>query len=353
MVIVILYFCRGLACLWTLLLAAAVVLGSGAGSASAAKLSSRQVRIGSSLPSVMTIYELHFTIGTVGLIGSIEFEYCTNNPFVGTSCVAPAGLDFTSAALTAQSGETGFSVDAGNTTANRMVITRPVAVAAAQAASYTFDPVTNPSTPKQTVYVRMATFATTDATGPFTDEGAAALSTSGSLAVGGFVPPFITLCAGITVNGNCSIVQGSLLELGELSASAARSGTSQFAVATNDPAGYTTSVIGTTLTSGNNVIPAAAAPQPSSPGNGQFGINLRNNTAPDVGEEPTGLGSGTISADYGTVDQYKFVSGDQLVASADPTEFNTFTVSYIANVAASQAPGAYAATMTYIATAAF
>lgn len=339
--------------LQALLLVAPVALVLVVRHVAAATLNSRLVLLSTSLPSAPATHAFSFDVQTAGALGSIEFEYCTNDPFIGAPCTAPFGLDLTTASLSGESGETGFTTDIVNTTANRMVITRPSLPATPQTVTYTFAITNNPSNAKQTVYVRISTFASTNATGPRSDSGTVAFSTSGSLNVGGYVPPFLTLCTGVSVAGNCTSATGSLVRLGELSPSQPTAGTSQFAVATNDPGGYSAFIIGTTLTSGNHIIPALAAQSASSSGTGQFGINLRQNNAPAVGQNRAGSGTGNVVINYNTPNQYKFVSGEQLVTSVISTEFNTFTVSYIVNVPSSQPPGFYTATMTYVATAAF
>ena len=65
------------------------------------------------------------------------------------------------------------------------------------------------------------------------------------------------------------------------------------------------------------------------------------------------LAIGTYGAGYGTVNTFNFTTGDTVAQSAGPTNNNTFKVSYIANIGTAQAAGAYATTLTYIATATF
>jgi hypothetical protein len=122
---------------------------------------------------------------------------------------------------------------------------------------------------------------------------------------------------------------------------------------TNAANGYNITVNGTTLASGANTIPALAAQTGSAAGTSQFGLNLRANTTPAVGANPTGGGSGNYSGTYGTANQYRFNSGDIVAQAAVPTNANTFTASYIVNIGGAQAAGVYTATMTYICTASF
>jgi hypothetical protein len=117
--------------------------------------------------------------------------------------------------------------------------------------------------------------------------------------------------------------------------------------ATNAEGGYNLRVIGGTMASGNNVLPAMNG-APSQQGVSQFGINLRANTNPIIGQEVTGPGSAGIAAGYNQQNQFRYQSGDVLVSTADPDNFRKFTVSYIVNVASGQPGGVYATTLTYI-----
>jgi hypothetical protein len=53
------------------------------------------------------------------------------------------------------------------------------------------------------------------------------------------------------------------------------------------------------------------------------------------------------------VDQYKFVTGDQVASKVSADNFRLYTVTYIANISGAQPAGAYKSTLTYIATATF
>lgn len=322
-----------------------------AANTTASPLTSKSITVGSSLPSATTTHTIRFNIPTVSSIGSIEFEYCTNTPFEGTPCTAPVGLNLSGVSLASQTGETGFSIDPAST-ANRIVLTRPASLTSIGTATYRFTNAVNQSAPNSYAYVRISTFASLDATGPRTDTGAVAYSTSQALSVNGYVPPYLTFCVGITVSLNCTSINGEFNGFGELSKTSPNFASSQFSIATNDPSGYTTSVFGLTMTSGTNIIPALTVPTASQPGVSQFGINLRSNTNPSVGANPSGLGTGSIATGYNVPNQFKFANGI-VASSALPSNFNLFTVSYLINVGPSQKPGIYSTTMTYVASVAF
>ena len=318
----------------------------------AASLGPRRITITDSAPSANTTHEFRFDIETVHSVGSIEFQYCSNSPLSGTPCTAPAGLNVSGASILSQLGESGFSIHP-NTTANRIVISRAAANTTIGTKTFTFDPITNPSTPNQATFVRISTFPSTDGTGAFTDNGGVAFVVTANLTVNAYVPPFLILCVGVTVAGDCSTVNGTNIDLGVLASSITSAASSQFGVATNDPLGYQTYAVGTTMTAGNNVIPALTVQSPSSVGASQFGINVRANTVPSIGQNPTGVGSGILSNLYDDPNLYRFQSGDMLANATLPSDFNIYTISYIVNVDSSQAPGRYSTTMTIVGIAAF
>lgn len=322
------------------------------GQSFAQDLANRSVAISTAVPSAAATETFSLTPVTITSTGSIVFTYCTNSPQLADPCTPPAGLDLSSAALTQQTGNTGFSLDVAASTANSLVLTRAPAVASPVPSTYVFAPVTNPSAANQTVYVRISTYASTDGSGAFTDKGAVAFSTSQTFSVGAYVPPFIELCVGITVAPDCSSTAGDSIDLGTLSPQATKSATSQYAVGTNDVTGYAAYVLGSTMTSGNNVIPAAnmTANQLAT---SEFGLNLRKNNGPPVGQDPTGAGTGVPATGYDTPDLFSFVPGSLISSSPLSTDFNRMTVSYIVNVSPTQPAGVYDTTITYLASVQF
>lgn len=320
----------------------------------ASQMQNRSVTLGSSLPGASTQHLFNFDIGTTSNIASLSFEYCSNSPLLETACVAPIGLDSTALSLTGQTTNLGFSYDSVNSTANRVVLTRPSTPAILGTSSYTLDNIVNPTLTNNTTYVRIASYASADASGAYIDEGAVAFSTGpSSFNVGAFVPPYLTFCVGQTVDLNCSSVGGVFVDFGEFSSFSTSTATTQFSAATNDASGYNVFLYGQTLTSGNTIINPLSTTGGSVVGQSQFGFNLRNNTNPTVGATPSGPGTGVVSANYNLQNSFRFSNSELVAYSSLPTEFTRFTVSYIANVPEDQAPGIYATTLTYLAVASF
>lgn len=319
----------------------------------AAEVTNRSVTVSSSLASVVTSHNFKFNFISTSNIGSITFLYCDNTPLIGSACNAPAGLNVSAATLTGQTGNTGFGIDTTDTTNNQIVLTRASAPAAAVASSYDFANITNPSTSDRTVFVRITTYASADGSGSYTDYGSVAFATNSPFSVSTTVPPFVNLCAGVTVASDCSSTSGDHISMGSLSISQAKTATSQFAGATNSTTGYAVYLLGTTMTSGNNFIPALSTPTASKPGTSQFGINLTVNTGPAVGQGPSGAGTASPTVRYGTANRFTFVNGDMVASSGIPSEYNRMTVSYLANIGSSQPGGVYSTTITFLATGTF
>ncbi len=339
----------GLAGLFSL----ASLIGLFTGDAHAAQISSRSLRIESVVPSATTRHSFTFSYDTsasVPAIGSIAFEYCTS-PLDQIACVAPTGMDASGAILTDQTGETGFSILSAQS--NKIILTRtPAQPPAANPSAYVFDTIVNPST-TATLFVRISTYTTADGTGPFTDFGAVANSTTRGVQLSTEEPPYLKFCVGLSLGNDCTTANESVVDLGDLSTSRAASGSSQMIAATNAEFGLAITVYGTTMTSGNNVIQSLTSPTVSAPGNAQFGMNLRDNSDPNVGEEPSGAGIANPTTAYNIPNRYLFQSGNVVATSPDATDSRKFTSSYIVNISPVQPPGVYTATLTYICTATF
>jgi len=330
---------------------ALLVFGSVAPVVHAAEITDRSLTLSSSIPSDSANYTFNFTVPSTDVIQSFSAEICET---AADTCVTPSGFDASGANLINQPsgfGDPNWTVDAADSGALRMTNSGN-ADTPGGSQSVTFGSVVNPSATNTTFFARITTYENDDYTGAI-DDGVVAVSTGEGITVAGFVPPILTFCVGIEISGDCSTATGDNLDMGTFSPNTTTSGTSQFRVATNAGDGYSVTVAGTTLSSGSNTIPALTSQTASQTGAGQFGLNLRNNTNPNVGSNVSGDGSATPSADYGSVDEFKFVDGDIVATAAGPTNPNTFTSSYIVNIEDQQAAGNYTTTLTYIATANF
>jgi hypothetical protein len=319
--------------------------------ASGDQLPLRSLTLENGLASTNDNYTLGFTIPVVGTLGSIRLQLCAESPLIGAPCTLPVGMDLTGVTLATQSGETGFSVLSASGT--NIILSRLPSAASVGPVGYKLSGIMNPSNPGA-YFGRIQTYASTDGTGPSTNYGGLAMDIALSVQVTATVPPYLYFCMGVQITGtDCTTVTGNYLNFGDFNSLTASTAETQMVAGTNADFGYGITVNGTTLTSGVNTIPPVSIPDVSRPGTSQFGMNLRANTDPVVGENPSGGGSGAPTAGYGTVDQYKFNPGDIVASVSAPDLSRKYTATYIANIAKTQPAGIYVSTLTYVATASF
>lgn len=322
------------------------------GQTDAARFQDRSMLIGSPNPSDVTFYQVAFTFPTVTTVGSVKLMFC-DSPLPSLPCVVPPGLDITQATLAAQSGETGFSIT--QQTNDTIVLSRSPSVAGNTVSSYRFDNMQNPSNPTERIYVRLSDYASTNATGAEIDFGSVVAQLTAPVEVYSQVPPILIFCVAETIqDDDCQDANGNFANYGELSSSQARSSTSELLARTNAQYGYSISVTGRTMTAGIHEIPASVLPTESAPGVGQFGFNLVANSQPNVGAAPVGPGTNAVTnADYAQANKYVFRDGDIIVSSTGVTPTRKFTASYIVNIPATQSPGIYSTTLSYLCLAGF
>lgn len=345
---------RGLSTALVFILFLSILPFVGIPQARAAELNNRSIFIQSSFASEVTNHDYLFQTAGPSTVGSVGFLYCSNSPLHEDPCTAPAGLDVSGASIDSQSGFTGFGVSVA-TTANDLILTRAPALEPATPVGFSLGNIQNPSGPNQTYYVRISVFDNVDGGGTRVDRGSVAFVVEDRYDVTAYVPPYMTFCVAVTVALDCSTIAGFLADFGEFSEISPTTATTQFSVATNDPSGYNTFITGQTMTSGVNIIPALSTTSASSSGTSQFGLNLRNNSVPNVGADPQAgaVASGVPDPDYNTPNLFRFVDGDRLAYSPNSTGFNRYTVSYIVNINPAQAPGIYATTLSFTSVASF
>lgn len=316
-------------------------------------LQDRQLEISTSAAGAHDVtYNFSFSLLQAETLGSIEFQFCSNDPLIGDPCTAPFGFDALNVQLASQSGEGGFFVS-GSSTVNDILLTRPASAATAGGTNYTFTQIINP-TDAGSYYVRLLTYPTSDGTGTPNDTGGIAYALNSQISLSAEVPPYLLFCVGTDIVGfDCTTATNEYVDFGNFSDTTTSAANTQLVAATNGQGGYGIWVTGTTLTSGNNTIPALAADTASQTGTSQFGLNLVANTKPQVGTSAQGPGVGAVEPNYAVANKYRFVSGEELANAAQADDYRKYTVSYIVNIDKSQPPGVYANTLTYVAVANF
>lgn len=308
---------------------------------------SRKVIIGSSVASANTTYNFTFTASS-STIKSVSFQACDTAAGACTQSGSASGFSSSAPGSTLTGQPTGlgsggsWTIDTSDATSLRIANNSNTGAPSADAA-VNFSNVHNPSASNSTFFIRITTYSDASWTTPL-DNGTVATSTAGQ----------ITVTANVNETLTFTLASDSVA-LGTLTSASTASGTSTFAVATNASTGYSVNYSGSTLTAGTNTITAMSTKAVSSVGSKQFGINLRNNATPDVGSDISGGGTGgTVALDYNTIDQFKFLpAGEEIASSATPTNSNTYTISYIANIDDITAAGQYSTVVSFVATAKF
>lgn len=331
--------------------------------------------VGGSTPGGVVNHHFKWKVGENHTLGSIKIEYCaTADDLILPTCTVPTGLVTNGGPtnLAANTGDvTGFTLN--KTTNGIPYLTRTAAaVTAGDDVDFVIGSVTNPTTANYTFFVRLTSYASIDTTGSSVDAGNVAASTATPIELEGVMPESLIFCTGATIptaNDCSSATPGDIYFDRLFSPLDTATSRSQFAVSTNAGFGYAVTVNGPTLTSGSNFIgtdddPAVGmAKGPVVLGTAQFGLNLKLNTITDINTDPLGLEKdsvgnpapviGAAHTNYATVDEFKYASGDIVATSAGATNWERFTVSYIANVPGAQAAGTYVTTLTYVATPTF
>ena len=325
--------------------------------ANAAQLSARKLTLSTSNPAssaATTTYTFNFTTGTTATYQSFQAQICTT---ASGTCTTPTGFLNSSSTFTSSTLSGSWSVNTATAGSIRGTATGATSTTTGTAKQIVFGNVQNPTTTNQTFFARMTLYSDAAWATPV-DTGVVAASTTTQINLTGVMNETLVFCTGTSVTGqNCGTIAGSTVDFGTFSSSATSSGTSVMVASTNGVSGYSITINGSTLTcgscSGSPTIAALASQTASSTGTAQFGANLVSNSTPSVGAAVSGPGSGTATANYNTTNQFRFVTADSVASAAGATDADTYTVSYIVNVPATQAAGTYTATMTYIATATF
>lgn len=314
------------------------------------KLPNRSLRIDDATPGATTDYYISFRYPADTIIGSIRFLMC-DSAVIDDPCVNPGG-DMSSALLGSQSGVTGFNITSQS--ANEILISRAAnQFASTVQSTYRFDDVVNPTGLPQKFFIRIQTYPSDDGSSTFNHASSVVSATTEPIVITSEVPPILYFCAALFVTEYCQSIGGNFIDYGNLSSVTEDAAVSQFGAATNAPGGYVVTINGNTMTAGIRSIAPLAVPTINVPGTAQFGLNLRANTNPAIGQDVFGDGFGVVTANYNTPDQFMYQDGDIVATSATPTLFNTFTVTYLVNVPPTQEAGIYNTTVTYICTAAF
>ena len=140
---------------------------------------------------------------------------------------------------------------------------------------------------------------------------------------------------------------------GSFSASTTSTSTATFQVADYTSYGYVVQIVGNAPSSGSHSLSTMSLTGPSQVGIEQFGINLVANTSPiSVGANPNHgqFGFGSATSNYGTTNNYRYVSGETIATGPKSSGVTLYTISYIVNVGGLTPGGYYTGAQTIICT---
>lgn len=303
-------------------------------------------------PSATTTYRINLTYTTTTSIGSLNLLFC-KDPIPTEPCVTPPGLNAANAVLSAQTGETGYSITQRST--NHLVLSRTPSVVGNTPSSYTFDNIVNPSNTQQSYSIRLSDYASTDASGTAVDLGSVISAAQASISIETQVAPILNFCLAQTVSEDCSDISDiNYTNMGTLSPSKTLTASSQMAAGTNASSGFAITVNGPPMEAGSTVINPPGSPAASITGISQFGINLRANSTPSIGGDPDGpFLNANPTANYNTPNKFMYKDGDVVASAPNVSLMRRFTVSYIVNSPPNLRPGVYTTTLTFICTGRF
>lgn len=148
-------------------------------------------------------------------------------------------------------------------------------------------------------------------------------------------------------------VNTASVDLGEFTSTATGTGTATFSAALNcSDDGYVVQITGDAPASGSHTIDAMASSAASATGTEQYGINLVDNTSPNIGANPSG-GSGQAATGYDTANLFKYVDGQTIAESATNSTQTDYTISFIINAASDTPAGDYSTSHNLTITATF
>lgn len=110
--------------------------------------------------------------------------------------------------------------------------------------------------------------------------------------------------------------------------------------------GYTLQITGDPPKYAGHMLATPSMPTASTPGTEQFGINLTDNSDPDIGQNPVQVPSsqtsyGEVEDDYKIPNHFMYSSGDVVAMSHSESGRTDYTISMIINVATSTPAGRY------------
>ncbi len=133
------------------------------------------------------------------------------------------------------------------------------------------------------------------------------------------------------------VITGGNQDMGVLDSSTTGTAVETIAIRNYVSSGYVLQIAGAAPSQGVHTLTTLTTPSTSQPGTEQFGINLADNTSPNIGADPVqvpsgGFSFGTATTDYGTADLFKYIDGDVVAQSLSSSGETDYTMSIVINV---------------------
>lgn len=154
----------------------------------------------------------------------------------------------------------------------------------------------------------------------------------------------------VAVNGN--------VNFGVLDTETTATGTANVQVRTYLANGYNMVIAGSAPKINAHTLSTSTSPEPSTPGQEKFGINLVKNTSPSVGSDPEQVPNGTFSfglptPNYNIENEFAYTDGSVVASSNSSSGQTNYTVSFIANMANRTPAGKYTTDLSIVIVAQF
>jgi hypothetical protein len=154
------------------------------------------------------------------------------------------------------------------------------------------------------------------------------------------------------------VVNGTSTDIGVLSTSSTTATTATFSVKNYLSSGYQVVTVSNPPKYNTYTMNNLTTPTASVAGSEQFGINLRKNNTPNIGDNPVQVPSsafsfGTPAPGYNIPNKYQYIPGDTIALSNSSSGETDFTISYIYNISVITPGGTYGFNDVLVATATF
>ena len=190
--------------------------------------------------------------------------------------------------LGAQIGVSGFTIVGGG--ANKIILGRAASSETNQAMSFELQNIGNPTTANHTYFGRIYTYSSNNGSGFSIDDGGVTFATANQVQINTEVPPYIQFCIAQVIAGlDCSAAAGYLVDLGELSRLQPKLAKRKCCLQQTQLMGRVSRLLVQPCSRVIMPFRHLQCLQVKHQEPPQFGMNLRNNTNPNVGDDPVGL----------------------------------------------------------------